>query len=111
MLDPRFFLNLPFIESLFQTPGKYLYFLSKKIEGPIDLSIKNNSSVNFVQDKELRNIVDNLAITMFDCKDINSLDVKSRLQIAKKLRYDYMSSVKQISRMLNLNADLLKGFI
>ena len=111
MLDPRFFLNLHFIESLFQTPGKYLYFLSKKLEGPIDLSIENSSSVNFVQDKELRNIVDNLAGTMYNCKDINSLDVKSRLQIARKLRFDYMSSVKQISRMLNLNVELLKGFV
>lgn len=111
MLDPRFFLNLHFIESLFQTPGKYLYFLSKKLEGPIDLSIENSSSVNFVQDKELRSIVDNLAATMYNCKDINSLDVKSRLQIARKLRFDYMSSVKQISRMLNLNVELLKGFI
>lgn len=48
---------------------------------------------------------------MFGHEDIKALDVKSKLSIAKKLRYDYLSTLKQISRMVYLKEDMLKGFV
>lgn len=111
MLNPECFLNVSFVESLFQTPLRYLYFLSKKLEGQIDLTLDNSNQRKFIPDQELRNIVEQLAASLFNCNKIASLDFKSRITLAKKLKHEYAASIKQISRMLNLDADSLKGFI
>ena len=42
---------------------------------------------------------------------MEDLDVKSRLVIAKRLRYDYASTHKQIARLLRLDKSALEDFI
>ena len=65
----------------------------------------------FIPDKELRPIVGKIAAELFRTKDIKSLNVNDRLILARKLRREYVSTIKQISRMLYLDAEILKGFI
>ena len=65
----------------------------------------------FLPDKELRVIVGKLALELFGEADLRMLSVNSRIKLAKKLRYEYASTVKQISRMLHLDAEILKGFV
>ena len=69
-----------------------------------------NSKKTFLNDKELREVTRKLIINKFGVSD-KELDIKSKLVIAKELRYNYLSTVKQISRMLSLSEDLLKNFI
>lgn len=110
MLDPRCFVDMEFLEKLYRTPGRYLYFLSKKLEGEVDKFFSMGTGT-FVQDKDMRGIVCRLAMELFGENDIKMLCVNSRLMLARKLRYEYASTVKQISRMLHLNPELLKGYI
>ena len=42
---------------------------------------------------------------------VAELDVDARLSIARKLRYSYASTLKQISRMVHLDRTVLEGFI
>ena len=44
-------------------------------------------------------------------RDIRSLNINARLEIAKTLRYSYGSTVKQISRLLHLEKNSLEGFV
>ena len=110
MIQPQHFLEIPKVESLFKTPNRYLYYLSKKLEGKVD-ELLNGSSSTFIPDKFLRPIVANIAVELYGKNDVNALNINSRMAIARKLRYEYAATVKQISRMLYLNADILKGFI
>ena len=110
MLDVRCFVDVAFLEKLFRTPGRYLYFLSKKLEGDVDKFFTTGTRT-FLQDKDLRRIVEKLAKEQYGEGDIRLLSVNTRLLLARKLRYEYASTVKQISRMLHLDAELLKGFI
>ena len=110
MIDPRCYVDMEFIESLFKSPGKYTYYLSKKLEGEIEKDF-NTSVRTFIQDKELRMIVEKIAGELYGTRDIRILDINSRITLARKLRYEYASPPKQISRMLHLNVELLKGFI
>ena len=110
MLDPRCFVDMEFLEKLYRTPGRYLYFLSKKLEGEVDKFFSMGTGT-FVQDKDMRGIVCRLAMELFGENDIKMLCINSRLMLARKLRYEYASTVKQISRMLHLNPELLKGYI
>jgi hypothetical protein len=59
----------------------------------------------------MRRIVEHLAVEMFGIENKTLLDVKSRILLAKKLRYEYASTPKQISRMLQLEIDIVKGFV
>ena len=89
---------------------RYLYFLSKKLEGELD-NYFSFGTQSFLPDKELRVIVGKLALELFGESDLRMLSINSRLKLARKLRYEYASSVKQISRMLHLDAEILKGFV
>lgn len=110
MIDPGCFVDIAFLEKLFQTPGRYLYFLSRKLEGEIDRYFSMGTRT-FMLDKELRVVLGKLALELCGEGDIRLLSVNSRLMLARKLRYEYASTVKQISRMLHLDMELLKGFV
>ena len=110
MLDVRCFVDVVFLENLFRSPGRYLYFLSKKLEGEIDQFFTMGTRT-FVQDKDLRVVVGKLAKELYGEGDVRVLSVNTRLLLARKLRYEYASTVKQISRMLHLDVELLKGFV
>ena len=110
MILPCFFMDITLAESVFKTPGRYLYFLSKKLEGDIDASISKWNST-FIPDKDLRIVVEQLAQSIGGVKDIRTLAIQHRLSIARKLRYDYASTPKQIARLLHLDLEMLKGYV
>ena len=109
MLVPgKSFLNITRLENIFKTPIRYNYFLAKKLEGSIEMA---QGFKTFLPDKELRPVAAQISMTLFGTTDIRSLNVKSRLRVARELRYGYAATVKQISRMIYLDTESLKGFI
>ena len=110
MLDPACFIEWQKVESMYKSPLKYLYHLSKKLEGKINLDLSQGPKT-FLPDKELREVTRNLCVQLFQQSDVRMLDINSRLRVAKTLRREYASTPKQISRMLHLDADVLKDFI
>lgn len=110
MLLPKSFFDAHIIESLFKTPARYLYYLSKKLEGEIDSTVHNGNRT-FIPDKDLRPAIAELSATLFGTEDVRTLNITSRLVLARKLRYEYASTHKQIARMLHLDAGMLKGYV
>ena len=110
MLNPISFVSFEKTEALFQTPRKYIFYLSKKVEGDIDNQV-NSTTKAYVSDKELRIILKGLTKKMFGEESHLLLDINSKIKLAKKLRYEYYSTPKQISRMLGISIDILKGYI
>lgn len=110
MISPISFMDFSRIENIFRTSTRYSYFLAKKLEGHVEMQLAKSRKV-FIPDKELRQIVRKIAHDTYRTEDVRTLDVKSRLAIARRLRYDYASTLKQISRMVCLDDDLLKGFV
>jgi hypothetical protein len=103
-------MDLGHVERIFKTPTRYSYFLAKKLEGTVELQM-HESRKTFMPDKDLRKVTKEISRELYGVDDVRSLDVKSRLAIARKLRYDYASTVKQISRMLYLAPAALGGFV
>ena len=110
MISPMSFLDIHRLESYFKSPTRYTYFLAKKLEGVVEQELEH-SQKTFIPDKELRPIVERLAQQTFGVETVKDLDVNSRLALARKLRYDYASTLKQISRMVLLDKSLLEGFM
>ena len=111
MLDPMCFTKIKMMEKAFKSSPRYLYFLTKKLEGKINQALAEYGNRSFVSDKDLREITERLAFQMFRSREVRTLNVESRLKLARKLKHDYASSPKQIARMLHLEANLLKDFI
>lgn len=110
MLNPLCFTDINRIERIFKSPARYLFYLVKKLEGKINQTLEEHDRP-FVSDKDLRDIASDMAVQTYGSKDIRTLNIKSRLIIARKLKNDYASSTKQLSRVLNLDASILKDFI
>lgn len=110
MLDPACFTEWQKVQSLYKTPIRYLYYLTKKLEGKINLTL-SQSLKSFLPDKELREITRNLCLESFHQNDVRKLDVNSRISLARTLKREYASTHKQISRMLHLDSEVLKDFI
>ncbi len=110
MLCPDSFLDASVIESYFKTPVRYSYFLAKKLEGVVEHEIES-SQKTFVPDIELREIVRKMVLQDYGKDSVADLDVHTRLSVARKLRYRYASTLKQIARMVHLDRSALEGFI
>ena len=109
-IDPACFTEFRKMESMFVSPVRYLFFLNKKSEGKINLTLTSGQK-SFIPDKDMRPIAEKLALKHFGTENIKTLNVNARLTIARKLRYEYASTVKQISRMVHLDPEVLKDFI
>lgn len=110
MISPHQFIDGSIVTRLFGTPARYIYFISKKVEGKIDLELNNGERI-FIPDKELREIVQDIAFEIYKTREIKKLDIRSRINLAKQIRHRFASSTKQIARMVNLDAETLKGFV
>lgn len=110
MLCPDSFLDVSIIESYFKTPVRYSYFLAKKQEGVVEQELESSQRL-FIPDIELREIVRKIVSQDYGKDSMTELDVNARLSIARKLRYSYASTIKQISRMVHLDRAALEGFI
>lgn len=108
LIPDKSFLNTTRLEKIFKTPIRYSFFLAKKLEGKIEMI---QGQKTFLPDKELRPVAAQIAMTMFGTTDIKSLNVRSRLRIARELRHGYAATVKQVSRMVYIDTESLKGFI
>jgi hypothetical protein len=110
MINPLCFVDYRIVESIYRSPNRYLYFLSRKQEGKIDMKLSQGVG-SFISDKEMRSITDSLTREMFGLEKRVQLNMSQRIQIAKKLRYEYGATHKQISRMLNVDVNILKGIV
>lgn len=110
MLCPESFIDASVIESYFKTPARYSYFLSKKLEGIVEQELEF-SQKTFIPDIELRKIVRKMASEDYGKDSVAELDVNARLSIARRLRYRYAATLKQISRLVYLDKTALEGFI
>ena len=110
MIDPLCFLDSQRVESYFKSPLRYTYFLAKKLEGIVEQDLEYSQKA-FLPDKDVRAIIGKLSHELFGVTSVSRLDVKSKLLIARRLRYDYASTVKQIARLLRLDKSALEGYI
>lgn len=110
MLNPECFVDWKRVEELFKSVYRYLYFLAKKVERDFESEYVNGTQI-YISDKNLRPILLQLAQELYGSKDIHMLNVSSRLVLARKLRYEYCSTPKQLSRILGLTAEVLKEYL
>jgi hypothetical protein len=59
----------------------------------------------------MRKIVKEIIRQEYDKENISELDITGRLSVARKLRYNYAATLKQIARMVQLDKEALEGYV
>lgn len=109
MILPGNYIESSFVENLYGSVRRYLYYLSKND----DLEMEGTSTdmlrkVKYA-DKELYNSMTDICIREFGKNSVEELSVEARLRMALKLRKKYGIGMKQAARVVGLDPELLKG--
>ena len=87
MINPRCFVDYRIVESIYRSPNRYLYFLSRKLEGKIDMKLSQGVG-SFIPDKEMRSITDSLTREMFGLEKRGLLNLKNAVDAFKLFDLD-----------------------
>lgn len=109
MILPANYIESVFVENLYGSVRRYLYYLSKND----DLEMEGTSTdmlrkVKYA-DKELYNSMTDICIREFGKNSVEDLSVEGRLRMALKLRKKYGIGMKQAARVVRLDPELLRG--
>lgn len=104
VISPLSYCDISAGELLFRDSRHYFDSVSRAVDGMSEVAAQLGETA-FLTDSEIFSVANRIIRKEFNAADINSLDTKSRLSLAKRLRYDYCASSKQISRMLRLTEE------
>lgn len=103
---PLSFCDIESGERVFRDAKHYFYCVSRNIESYGKISSILCESIALT-DEDLFYISTNLSKELFGQNKISMLSLNSRVELAKKLHYDYNAGVKQLQRILKLPGNVL----
>lgn len=103
---PLSFCLIPEAEMLFRDARHYFTKVSKHIESYDEIAKMIGEQIYYTDD-DLFSIVCSLATKKFDCKVPSHLQKNDKIELAKILHREYNAGVKQIQRMLKIDAAIL----
>lgn len=92
-------------ERMFQDPRSYFHLLSRNAEAFSQIASRLKDTV-FLTDDEMFVVAARCAAEMFSSK-LNVLTPDQRIQLARKLHFDYNASNQQLRRVLKLDVSIL----
>ncbi len=99
---PACFCSVQTGESLFRNARHYFSKITKGIESYSEIA-KSIGETLFYNDDELYSLVVSVCQKSYGIKSPRMISAEAKIELAKKLHYDYNSGNKQISRMLGMN--------
>ena len=107
-IPPLSFCDIQTAEAVFRNAKQYFHDIARKVEAYASIAKSIGESVYFT-DIDIYNIASQIAKDDYGAKDLTSLDAKHKIELARRLRFDYNAGGKQIQRMLKINDDVLKA--
>lgn len=111
MLDgyvtPACFCRISEAEGFFRSCRHYFQNISRNIESAKDIAKSIGESI-FYPDEDLFLLVGSICSREFGCPSAQTLTKDQKLDLARRLHYDYNATDKQISRILKIGIDIVK---
>ena len=98
---PGSFVNYRLVESLFADCRQFLFWVLKNVEAQVETSLRFNERPSLTDD-EVISITFRLCKEEFGVKGPSSLADLQKINLARRLKYDYYASNGQISRSIGL---------
>lgn len=107
-IAPLCFCKVSEAESFFRDSRHYFNKISKNIESLRDIAKMIGESM-FYTDDDLASLIASVCARDYNVKRAAELPVSAKVELAKKLHFEYNSSNKQISRLLKISLELVAG--
>lgn len=107
-ISPLEFCDIKTAENTFRDAKQYFYAISRNVESYSEMARSIGESV-FYTDSDLYNAAVRLAKDHFGRYDLRTLPVEAKMEIAKRLHFDYNAGDKQLQRLLSMDAMVLKA--
>ncbi len=104
-VSPMSFCHIETAEKLFRDASQYFYLLTKKLELQKEIAEQIGESI-YYNDNELYQIANTLTNNLFKIA-LQELNGQQKIEIAKKLRFEYNANGKQIQRILKLDRSII----
>ena len=109
-ISPLEFCDVGTAESFFRDAKQYFYLISRKVESYSEIA-KSIGEAVFYNDNDLYTAAVKISRDNFGSGDLRTLPSAAKLELAKRLHYDYNASAKQLQRLISVDADLLAAII
>lgn len=105
-ISPLEFCDVATAESVFWDAKQYFYLISRKIEAYSDVAKSIGESV-FYNDNDLYTVAVQLAKEHYGTHNLRALPATAKLELSKRLHFEYNASGKQLQRLISIDAELL----
>ena len=106
-ISPLCFCHIRLAEDLFINAHQFFSKISKSVESSAAIAKEIGESV-FYADNELYSIVVRKCSKQYGCKSPAMIPAEAKVLLAKMMRFEYNSSIKQISRILRMEIDTVR---
>lgn len=110
MISPSCYTETAFVEKLFGSVKRYMYYLSAGKEEEIGFSMEMNGSIR-LSDAELKKEAMKICLDLHGSAELNLIDLGRRLHICRILRRKFGATFRQIGRIMNMDAAYLKSIM
>ena len=107
-VSPLEFCDVALAESLFRDAKQYFYLISRNVEMYSDIAKSIGESI-YVNDNDLYLAAVKLAREHYGTNDLRTLETDRKIELARRLHFDYNAGEKQIERLLKIDSRLLKS--
>ena len=106
-VSPLCFCDIKKAEGLFRNAQHYFSKIAKSIESSSKIAKMIGESFYYL-DSELYSIIAQICTKEYGCKSPSLIPAQAKVVVAKKMRFEYNASVKQISRILKIDIKQVK---
>lgn len=107
-ISPLEFCDIETAENTFRDAKQYFYVISRNVESYSEVAKSIGESIYYT-DSDLYNAAVRMAKDQFGRYDLRTLPVDAKMEIAKRLHFDYNAGDKQLQRLLSMDAMVLKA--
>lgn len=105
---PLEFCEIGVAERLFRDAKQYFYMISRNVESYAEVAKSIGEAVYF-NDSDIYLVAVKLANQDYDTSDLRTLTANAKIDLAKRLHYDYNAGNKQIQRILKIDSEVLRS--
>lgn len=106
-VSPMSFCHISIAERLFINAHQFFSKISRSVESSAAIAKEIGESVYYT-DNELFSLIAQKCSKQYGCKSPAMIPAEAKVAMAKMMRFDYNSSVKQISRILRMEIDTVR---
>ena len=101
---PRSYIKVAFVESLFRSPRRMMYFLQNSSKARVRLETITQEGPSF-RDQVVQAAMNDLCRTLYRKDYVQSLSDLEKTEILKQTRYRFSSNINQLARVSGLTYD------